>query len=43
MDRFATVVALIHPVLNALLTEGTKQQKSSMIRYWRMYCVVFDI
>lgn len=33
-ENLATIMAFIQPTLDASLTEGTKQKKSSLLLYW---------
>lgn len=42
-DNLAAIMALMRPALDASLAKGTKKQKSSLLRYWDMYCTAFDI
>lgn len=42
-DNLAAIMALIRPALDASLSKGTKQQKSSMLRYCGIYCAAFHI
>lgn len=43
MGNIATIMALVRPAFDASLVEGTKRQKSSMLKYWVMYCSSSDI
>lgn len=42
-DNLAAIMALIRSALDAYLAKGTKKHKSSLLRYWGMYCAAFDI
>lgn len=37
MGDINATIALMQPVFDSSITEGTKQQKSSLLRYWAMY------
>lgn len=43
MDEISTINTLIRLSLDASPVEGTKKQKSSLFKYWRMYCVAFGV
>lgn len=34
---------LIGPAAEASTTQGTKRQKSSLLRYWAMFCAAYDV
>lgn len=42
-DNLSTIMALIRPALDTSLAKGTKRQKSSLLKYWGMYCASFNI
>lgn len=43
VDSITTVMALMRPALDASLAVGTKRQKSSLLRYWGIYCAAFHV
>lgn len=42
-QRTSAHLDLLRPALEASLTEGTKKQKASLLRYWSMFCVTFSV